>query len=253
MSLLWGYSDLATLLSKVPEVKNGVVVDTNILISATYDFDTFFDQTNDLLSLLATNNIPLYCNVNVRAEFLEIHRRIIFTEALLSLEAAVTLSSLPLELSKKLASLRSNQNKREKDGRDPVRLSEADIKGYKLLMIGVQGTKGNLWDTFCADYVGDSLSKTWDVLVEDIGLNFLSMRQEDQDNHLITTPEWEKAVELMSKQGVSSSDAMILNIFLSSKFAAILSSDTDIGIAISSVNRSDKVCLLPDSVVAKLK
>ena len=253
MSLLWGYSDLSNLLSKVPGVKSGIVVDTNILISATYDFDTFFDETNDLLDLLIANNIPLYCNVNVRAEFLEIHRRIIFTEALLSLEAAVTLSTLPLELSKKLSSLRSNQKKREQDGRAPVRLGEADIKGYKLLMIREQGIKGNLWDTFCADYVGDNLAKTWDVMVENVGLNFLSMRQEDQDNHLLTRPDWGDAVKLMSQQGVSSSDAMILNMFLASKFQAILSSDTDIGIAITSVNRADKVCILPDSIIEKLK
>lgn len=253
MSLLWGYSDLVNLLGQMPGVKKGIVVDTNILISATYDFDAFFDETNDLLDLLIDNNVPLYCNVNVRSEFLEIHRRIIFTEALLSLEAATKLSTLPLELSKSLSSLRSNQRKREQDGRTPVRLSEKQIKDYKLLMIREQGVKGNLWDAFCADYVGDSLAKTWDAMVENVGLNFLSMRQEDQDNHIVTPPDWEKAVELMSKQGVSSSDAMILNIFLSSKFQAILSSDADIGIAISSVNRPDKICILPNSVVAKLK
>lgn len=252
MSLLWGYSDFLNVLSKMPAIKNGVVVDTNILISATYDFDPFFDETNDLLDLLIENEIPLYCNVNVRAEFLEIHRRIIFTEALLSLEGATKLSTLSSELSKKLSSLRSNQNARERDGRAPLRLSEADIKAYKLMMIREQGLKGNLWDTFCLDYVGENLAKTWDKMVENVGLNFLSLRQEDQDNHISSPPGWEKAVELMSKQGVSSSDAMILNMFLSSKFEGILSSDADIGIAITSLNRHDKVCILPDSVVKKI-
>ena len=228
MRSLWGYSDFLTLLSCHPGIRNGIMVDTNILVSATYDFDVFFEKTNDLLNLIVENNIPLYCNVNVRAEFLEIQRRIAFTEALLSFEAVTKRSSLSVELSKRLSSIRSNQMKREVDGRKPLRLSESEIKDFKNLMIQENTSKGNLWLKFCKDHVGNILYDIWDNVVDDFGLNFLSLRAEDQENHIESPPSWESAVGLMSAEGLSSSDAMIVNMFLSSKFEAIASSDVEI-------------------------
>lgn len=253
MTFMWGYSDFTDLLERRPLLENGVVVDTNVLISATYDFDIFFERTTELLDILIENKIPLYCNVNVRAEFLEIHRRIIFTEALLSFEAETSRASLSLDLSRKLSSLRSNQRAREKEGRAPVRLSEADIKRFKLLMLRERGSAGNLWRTLCRDFVGGQLAGIWTDTVEKVGLNFLSLRQEDQDNYMSSSPDWERAVALMGNEGISSSDAMILNMFQSSKFDAILSSDADIGISVSGLNRIDKICVLPDTIVKSLK
>ncbi len=67
--MILGYSDFLKTLTKLPTLKRGVVVDTNVLISATYDSDTFYDETKDFLSFIAEHAIPLFCNVNVRAEF----------------------------------------------------------------------------------------------------------------------------------------------------------------------------------------
>ena len=252
MRSLWGFSDFLTLLNKTPGIKNGIVVDTNVLVSATYDFDTFYEHTNDLLNLIVENNIPLYCNVNVRAEFLEIQRRIAFTEALLSFEAVTTRSSLPNDLAKKLSSIRSNQMKREVDGRTPLRLSESEIKAFKILMIQENSSKGNLWLSFCKDHIGNQLLNIWNEVVNDFGLNFMSLRAEDQETFLESFPSWESAVELMSSAGLSSADAMIVNMFQSSKFELIISSDVDVGIAIAGIKRPEKLCLLPDTVLKSI-
>ena len=73
MQALWGYSDFLRQLENRPEMKEeGLVVDTNMLISATYDGDAFFKQTNYLLDLVIENKVPLFYNINVRAEFLVI-------------------------------------------------------------------------------------------------------------------------------------------------------------------------------------
>lgn len=253
MKFLWGYSDFLSLLNDRPKMKDGLVVDTNILISATYDADAFFDQTNDLLNLIVENNIPLYYNVNVRAEFLEIQRRITFTEALLSFETHTKLATLPIELSKKLSSIRSNQRKREEtNNRRPLRLSEYDIKDFKSLMIQETTASGNLWREFCRQYVGNQLLSAWDSVVEDFGLNSLSLRADDHDAFISIPPSWESAVELMSSEGLSSSDAMIVNMFQSSNFEAILSSDADVGTAIERIKRNDKICILPDKVLKSI-
>lgn len=249
MKLLWGYSEFSDLLAAIPTVKNGVVVDTNVLISATYDFDLFYEITNDFFDTLVDHQIPLYCNVNVKSEFLEIHRRIIFTEALLSFESATKLSTLPVDLAKKLASIRSNQMKREKDDRSPLRLSEADIKSFKILMLKEEKPSGNLWSEFCKEYINQKLFDAWTSTVDKFGLNFLSLRQDDQANHIVNPPDWEKAIELMSLEGASSSDAMILNMYYSSKFNAILSSDFDVGFSVSNRKDQSKVCILPDDLI----
>lgn len=253
MSFVWGYSDFLNLLDKKENLRRGLIVDTNVLISATYDFDPSFDSTSDFLDLLSEQGVPLFCNVNVRSEFLEIHRRIIFTEALLSLEATVQKSKLPLELSRKLSSLRSNQSKREQDGRSPLRLSDAELKSFKFLLLQESDFNGkDLWTALCEERVGGKLLSIWQDTVDRLGLNFLSLRKEDQAQFIETIPEWENAVNLMSSQGLSSSDAMIINMFLSSNFVAILSSDMDVAVSVQKIARPEKICLIPDEQKKKL-
>ncbi len=248
MKLLWDYAEIDKLLEQQSNIKNGVVVDTNVLISLTYDFDDFFEATNNFFEVLIEKQIPLYCNVNVKYEFLEIQRRIIFTEALLSFESATKLVTLPTELAKKLASIRSNQQRREKDNRSPLRLSDAEIKNFKQLMIKEITTSGNLWTEFCAVLVSRTLYEVWNRVIEQFGFNFLSLRHNDKNNYMLNTPSWDKVIDLMSFEGLSSSDAMILNMYYSTKFSAIISNDFDIGHSILSNNDSSKLCIFARSL-----
>lgn len=41
---IWGDGELDSLLVKIPMAHNGFIVDTNILVSATYDSDKFHDE-----------------------------------------------------------------------------------------------------------------------------------------------------------------------------------------------------------------
>lgn len=252
MQSLWGYSDFLSLLNSRPKIKDGIVVDTNVLISATYDGDAFNEQTNDLLDLITENRVPLFYNVNVKSEFLEIQRRISFTLGLLSFEAETKSATLPPELARRLGTIRSNQTKRENTGRNNLRLGEAEIKEFKSLMICEELPSGNLWRAFCRQYIGNELLESWNDLVEKFGLNPLSLRTEDQDKHIQNPPSWEDAIELMSSEGLSSSDAMIVNMFQASNFEVILSSDADVGTAIESFKRDDKICILPDRVLKSI-
>lgn len=252
MQSLWGYSDFLSLLDKRPKMNEGIVVDTNILISATYDGDVFNEQTNDLLDLVIENNIPLFYNVNVKSEFLEIQRRISFTLGLLSFESDIKFATLPTELARRLGTIRANQTKRENAGRSNLRLSESEIKEFKNLMICEAVPSGNLWRAFCRQYIGSELLESWDDAVNKFGLNALSLRAEDNNKHIQNPPIWEDAIELMSSEGLSSSDAMIVNMFQASNFEVILSSDADVGTAIESLKRPDKICILPDKIVKSI-
>lgn len=245
---VWGYSELGMLLKQHPGVRNGIIIDTNILVSATYDLDIFHEQAFDFLELIIEEKVPMYCNVNVRAEFLEAHRRIIFSEAILDFEEDCDKSLLPAELASLLTSYKNRVLRRRRDRPEspPVKLSEAEIKEFKILMIKVQGTKKDLWTKLCEEKIGNKLGIVWDNTEKALGLIFLSLRKEDREKHLNEKPEWDDVTRLISKHGISSSDAMILNMFFVSKFDAIASSDKDIGFVVKGEGLDNKFCLLPD-------
>ncbi|MBS1983537.1 MAG: hypothetical protein JST16_05135 [Bdellovibrionales bacterium] len=251
---VWGYSDLESFLKQVPAAKNGILLDANVLISATYDLDRVHDEAAEFFELLIAKQIPLFVNVTARAEFLEIHRRIIFSEVILDFEREVDKSILPSSLAAKLSQFRNRYERKLKDKPNdpPVRLSEAEIKDFKFEMIQVSSPKGDLWTELCENRVANQLSTIWEEAEEALGLNPLGARGEDKE-YLNLAPSWTDAEKLMSKHGLASSDAMILNIFLCSKLEALVSSDFDLGLAVEKEKLANKHCLVPDDVKTKVE
>lgn len=251
MNIVRGYSQFLKSLND--DLRKGVIADTNVLIAATYDMDPAHEEATDLFDLMAENLVPIFCNVNVRSEFLEIHRRIIFTEALLDFEAQVDKTKLPDDLRKKLNSIRSQAEKRLHEGKTPLRLSDGDIKDFKLKMSRIVGQSADLWTALCEDRVGDKLSEVWNKTETELGLNFLSMRKEDQERYFVKTPRWEDATRLMEVHGLSSSDAMIINMFLCSKLMAMLTSDLDVAYSLHKIEDKTKIAFLPDKLAKEFK
>lgn len=246
--MILGYSDFLKILNERPALGKGLVVDTNVLISATYESDAFFDSTTEFLSLIAENEVPIYCNVNVRAEFLEIHRRLIFSEALFDFADTIDTPKLPLQLAQQLGKWSKANETRKRQEKPPLRLSEADLKWVKLALIQVSDGHKDLWTVLCENRIGDKLSFLWQKTVDELGLNFLTLRKGDQAEHLDRAPEWEDAIKLIEQQGLSSSDAMILNMFLVSKFEALITSDSEIAITLKRLRPEQKLCFVPDQL-----
>ncbi len=237
------------------------MIDTNLLIAATYEFDENYEKTKEFLELIFENQLPLYCNVNVKAEFLEIHRRIIFTEAIIDFAQAVEITKLPNTLASKTTTLKNRVIKIERKNKDEkldppkvIRLSEAEIKDFKLEMMRISNTSNeNLWYELCESRVGDKISTLWEETKEEFGLNFIGTRKEDQDNHLKFEPDWNKATDLMEKQGLSSADAMIVNMFLSSKFDVLITSDNEVALAVLKNVQAPQGCIVPERVKKALQ
>src|SRR3989338_5529014 len=120
MKFVRGYSEFISSLND--DLQVGVVADANVLISASYDLDSANAKAVQFFDLLAEKNIPILCNVIAKLEFLEIHRRIIFTEALLDFESQVDKSLLPKEVASKFNSIRSRAGAKMKQGQLPLRL-----------------------------------------------------------------------------------------------------------------------------------
>ncbi|MFZ3229022.1 MAG: hypothetical protein WA160_02365 [Pseudobdellovibrio sp.] len=253
MSEVLGYSEFLTTLNKKPSLKHGLIVDTNVLISATYDSDKFFEPTTQFFDYLAEHEIPIYCNVNVRAEFLEIHRRIIFTEALIDFFREVDRTLLPTDISAQLGKWSANNKKRVDEQRSPLRLSEADIKKVKLGLMQIIDGEKNLWASLCENKIGNKLESLWNRTEDELGLNFLSTRNEDSSPLFNSSPEWSDAVRLIEKHGLSSSDAMIVNMFFCSNFDAIISSDQEVADIIGQSGLHEKICFVPDSLKLSMR
>ena len=47
--MIWGYSEIKDLVTQHSNVKNGLLVDTNILVAATYELDEFNEAAMDLI------------------------------------------------------------------------------------------------------------------------------------------------------------------------------------------------------------
>jgi predicted nucleic acid-binding protein len=251
MSLIWGYSDFLTTLNRLPSLKKGMVVDTNVLVSATYDSDKFYDPTKEFLNFVAEYEVPLYCNVNVRAEFLEIHRRIIFSETLFDFADTIDSAKLPMTLASQLGKWSKINKTRKESSKSPLRLSEGDLKNVKLELMKISDGERDLWSVLCENRIGNKLSRLWEMTVSELGLNFLTIRKEDQAEHLDKAPDWDDAIKLIEQQGLSSSDAMILNMFFSSKFDALITSDLEVALTFERIKPLNKICFIPDRLRKK--
>lgn len=252
---LWGYGELDALVAAYPNIKNGLLIDTNILVAATYELDKFHEPAMDLIdSLIEKWSIPLFCNVNIRAEFLDIHRRIIFSEGIIGFERTCEKALLPSDLASDLSSYRRryDQHEKKKPDHPPLRLNDFEIKNLRKKMLQVRGAGTDLWSELSVSQVSTKISDIWKQTEDRLGLNFLSLRKEDQERYLHRKPDWEDVEKLMSNPGLSSSDAMIVNMFFVSKFDVIASSDADIAIALTRSGLQDKHCLIPDQLKEEL-
>lgn len=106
MAKILGISKLESFLSAKENSCTGCLVDTSILFALSYPLDIFNEDAEMAFNVFAKQSMPIFTNVNVRTEFIELHRRVAIPEALIDLlkDAEV---SLDLELIQQLKSLRT--------------------------------------------------------------------------------------------------------------------------------------------------
>ena len=238
-------SELPNYFKTNPETK-GFFADTSILFSATYPLDSFHDEVDAAFNLTSRLNITAFTNVNVRAEFLESHRRVLIAECLIELFETVG-SDLDGVLFEKLKSHRTVFRKRVLDEKSS-KMDVNQIKVFRTLLSNYQSSAGNGWTLFCRNYLSRRLTPVWTEAEEELGLNFISLRSEDKSPYLDSIPEWETVVDLMGRYGIGSADAMILNMFLCSKIEVLLTADREMAECAVSESSGGKIVFVPDSL-----
>lgn len=252
MSCIRGYSEFLKSLNEDESLRSGIMIDSSVLISATDEADTGNKAASEFLEYIAYEKVPIFCNVIVRSEFLQKHRRLIFSEVLFEFATKANRSKLSTEVGKtfdkwlKLAP--NNQSPIPK-----LRLNETQFKDIKRLLIDEIADDGSeVWIAICNDLVGTKLGSAWKTADDEFGLNFLSTRDQQHSAILPFDPLWEETVRIIEKVGIGSSDAMILNMFFSSELRAVATSDFEFAHAVQFL-RSDRICFVPDRIVSELQ
>jgi predicted nucleic acid-binding protein len=236
----------------IVNLKEGAIVDSNILIAAMYDPHSFYEEACDLLRELRDNQIPLFATVTVRTEYLDFARRILLTEKLMDVYS----DSRKYKLSERV----KTELKKHKTWIDieaaksslPV-LTDTRLKDCKQVF-DPNNHSGKLgWLKFCEAFLADKLLKHWQIIEESFGINYLQLRGLESEQFLNKAIDWKDMYLVIEKTGISSHDAMIINAFMTSKFSAIFTADFDVAYSVAAEKNVNKVCFIPDSLYQRVK
>ncbi len=206
-------------------IRNGCILDTNILISASTPSDPMSDIVDELLEELHLLKVPVYSNINIRAEFLEIQRKILIPETLV--EFYETTDGLEDSLAAKLKSVQTSYRKSFSENK-VYKFTDDRIKEFRTLMSKYEINGRTAWSFFCETLLAPGLETVWNDTVEACNLNFIKIREGENHPLLTTKVSWNGVSRLMGHYGIGSGDAMILNLLLSSKIEVVATADSDI-------------------------
>ncbi|MEA9358509.1 hypothetical protein SHI21_19895 [Bacteriovorax sp. PP10] len=239
------FSELSNFIKKEKSI--GCFVDTTVLFSATYPLDSFNTESELIFNIISRSNVLPYTNVNVRAEFLENHRRVLIAECLIDfLEDFNT--ELNGTLLEKLKLHRTSYRRKVVEEKS-IKIDIGQIKRFRQLLSAFDWDKGDGWDLFCKDYLNARLKPIWTSTKEVFDLNFISIRTNNENDLMLTVPQWEEAVSLMGSYGIASNDAMILNMFLCSKIPILLTTDLEMAEVASKTSNGTKRIFVPDALL----
>ncbi len=250
----WKYNKMIRPFSELlyffkRETVVGSFIDTTVLFSATYPLDSFNAESELAFESMASAEVVPFTNVNVRAEFLENHRRILIAECLIDFLEDFK-SKLDGALFEKLKAHRTSFRRKVVEEKSN-KIDVGQIKVFRNLLASFKSPVGNGWDLFCRDYLMDRLVPIWPEAKNEFGLNFISIRSDSENDFMTSSPSWEKAVSLMGRYGMASSDAMILNMFLCSKISVLLTSDLEMAEVANKEAGERKNIFVPDSAFIK--
>jgi hypothetical protein len=220
-------------------------VDTTILFSATYPLDAFNGESEVAFDALSDAGVAILTNVNVRAEFMENHRRVLIAECLIDFLEDME-SDLDGPLLEKLKSHRTSYRRKIAEEKS-AKVELNQIKNFRKLLASYQSPKGNGWEVFCRNYLHGKLAPIWQATQDVYELHFISLRSEDESPYLNSRPSWDEAVRIMGVYGIGSSDAMIVNMFLCSKLPVLLTADIEMAECTVKESGGAKKVFVPDS------
>lgn len=222
--MLLSVEELETKLLEEPSLKMGCIVDTNVVFAASFPLDTYNEWAEQIINTLHRLNIPIYTNLNVRSEFIDLNRRVLIPEGLVDFYEDF-FEILSGEFKAKLKSLQTRKTKANAENRT-FKFNDTEIKQYMKVFESFTHSSGkNAWSYFCKYYLFHYIKDVWGNAVDEIRLNFLGTREIESRDFFDRHPSWENMIKIVGFSGVGSSDAMIINLFQESKIPLIITAD----------------------------
>jgi len=147
----------------------------------------------------------------------------------------------------KLQVVNTEMNTARNSGR-PYKFNEEKIKDWRRRLRPYPKNQFDGWESFCAQFLKNRIELIWDNAVEELGINFLTLRSDDPPDWLTGEVSWENMASLVGRYGIGSFDAMIINLFLNSRFSALITADRDVAYTIERLNQAGKFAIVPDSL-----
>jgi predicted nucleic acid-binding protein len=224
VKVLRSSDDLADYL-KATKRFPGCFADSGFLYALAYEDDQHFGRANDVLDILSDSQVSIYANVISRMEFIDLIFRKQVTLGCLQLLSTLDRDSFATPLFRVLRNIRDQNTAVRRQGQS-FKIGERQLKDVKQ-MVDDYGVDTD-WTNFCAKYVGSMLKTEWRMLEDDFDLRFIEVL-EGQTTELFEKPlSWSDMVDVMARSGIRGSDAMIVNMFYSSKLPLLITTDSDI-------------------------
>ncbi|MGK5084359.1 hypothetical protein WDW37_13770 [Bdellovibrionota bacterium FG-1] len=227
-------NEFPRLIEERPELLRGCIVDTNAVFAASMPLDRLNTWAEEVFLRFRDYKVPVYSNLNIRSEFIDLHRRVLIPEGLVSLfDATDGDVSLSLELRTQLKLLKSAK-KKATEAKKLFKFNDQQLKKFRRLMSvpRLDPSKPIVWESFCKDYFHSYLSRAWDSTLETYGIQFLGTREIESGEHFTKRPSWKDMTDIVGRYGIGSTDAMIVNFFLCSKFSMLVTGDEDVAYVI---------------------
>ncbi|MCM0606588.1 MAG: hypothetical protein KA715_10900 [Xanthomonadaceae bacterium] len=238
---------LNTLRQKLAEdsaLANGCIIDTNVLFAATFELDPFNDWAEEVFNELNSLKIPIFTNINIRSEFIELNRRVLIPYGLRDLYETWG-NELDPKVEHSLKSLKTRMKTALDEGK-VFKISDAETKRYRVLLNEHARANHLLsWDGFCEVHFRPYITKVWDKAISMYNVQSLGTREIETKKYFNENPKWIDMVDIVGRTGIGTSDAMIINLFLKSKLPLIVTADADVRDSVASMMPKNKFILAP--------
>jgi predicted nucleic acid-binding protein len=242
------YSDIDKFLSDERNRK-GCLLDTNFLIALTEENHKFNEDSSFIFEKLVQYQVPIYCTVTVRTEFIDYQRKIIVTESLMDMLAPSSKWRISTSVREALRRQRGWIDNQAKEDDLPV-LTDSRIKDMKRIFLPRTASGHIGWVEICKAILAGKLLNAWSDVERELSLNYVDMREGKSANLFPDGLKWEKMYSLAETTALSSNDAMILNVLESSSLPFVVSADYDLAYGVMK-SSEPKAILVPDSLYAR--
>lgn len=242
--MLLKIEELKLKLSQNPALKIGCIFDTNVVFATSFPLDAYNDWGEEVIDTLHKLNIPIFTNLNVRSEFIDLNRRVLIPEGLIDFfdDYSEVLSG---EIESSLKSLKTRKNKANNENRT-FKFNDSDIKQFMQMFKKLKHSTGkDLWQLFCQYYLLSYIENAWEKAVQRMKINFLGTREIESKEFFDKHPSWENMVKIVGLSGIGSSDAMIINLFQESKIPLMITADVGVKNALLDFMADEKFVLAP--------